>query len=130
LIGVTNIGVKILKEPNKEIDSSEFSDFSVHTKTKALSIQQVGVTTADSDTDNQIVIEHNLGYPPSFITGRLYNQGDTFITLPEEQAMSPMGDFYGKTRATSNQLSIGGSQSVVTGTFAYIIFKDPLERIR
>lgn len=124
----SDVGLAILKQPsNVNIEHNEFSNFSVHTDTKAMNIQQHGTAISVSTGVNRMTITHDLGYPPSFMLARIYNQGDIFIEIPSDKATTPIGDFYGVTRATSIDVTISGGQSAIVGTFGYIILKDPLE---
>lgn len=105
----SRFGVKILKTGSSSLRDDEFSRFSLNSRAKSLTIHQSGLATVDPAT-NQAVIQHDLGYLPSYML--FDNNGGPSV------AVRQFGD--------SNKLTFSGVQSVITGSFPYIVFKDPL----
>ncbi len=105
----SRFGVKVLKQGSVSLRDDEFSRFSLNSRAKALTIHQSGLVTVDPAT-NQATINHGLGYLPSYM---LFNTDGR-----PSVAVRQFGDL--------NKLTFFGVQAAITGSFPYIVFKDPL----
>lgn len=103
-------GVKILKNRSQGLRDNEFSRFSLNSRAKALTIHQSGIAHAGADNGNVAVIQHDLGYFPSYML--FQPTGEASV------AVRQYGDL--------NKLNFSGVQSALIGDFPYIIFKDPV----
>jgi hypothetical protein len=114
-------GVKVLRgDGNSRMNGTELSEYSLNTKGKTLAVQKTGVAVVDNE--GLAIIRHNLGFPPTYLTARMEDGGD------EIQSLDP--DFVpvlSSSRNDDNELVFGGAQGVLTGSFAYVIFKEPAE---
>lgn len=123
---LSKYGVKILRPKTyASLGDIELSGYSLNTKGKTLAIQKMGTATADDD--GFAIIRHNLGYPPTYLAARL-DENLLGGNKSEVSAINP--DFVpvlSSSRSGDNELVFGGAQSVLTGSFAYIIFKEPAE---
>jgi hypothetical protein len=109
-------GIKILRDTS-DIVEDELSKFALNTKSKALQIQKTGLTTANSGTNFRAVIQHNLGYPPTYMA--------TWADINRQWIAAINPDFVPVIgRADGATIEFGGAQSALTGTFTYIIFKE------
>ena len=111
-------GLKVLRDGG-DIDSRDYSKFSLHTKAKSLTIHQSGIVSASEGSNFTATIRHFLDYLPSYMIFRI--GGDGFGINGHLSAGVPARPFGDKTT-----LSFVGVQSVLIGNFAYIVFKDPL----
>lgn len=119
-------GVEFLKPSSAGIDIStanpEQLDFS--TRLRPLNILQHGTTTITSTT---IVINYVYNNPPLYSLAIYQPDGFTFpggkIAGPLIGALSFAG---GKGTVTSTQITVSGTQASLAGSFAYILYKDPL----
>lgn len=99
-----------------DVGTSDLRDYTLSTRGKGLAIQRTGTIYAAGvqDTDGLL---HNLGYPPSFIfVGTNNEKSRTLVWSPD--FFSPV------VTADTNKLRLGGAQSVLLGTFGYVILKD------
>lgn len=113
---VSGQGVKVLQTTGDFADL-ELSEFSLSTSSKALSIQKTGIATANSGTNNQVVIRHDLGYPPTFLS--------TYVDFNKQWVSAIDPDFNPiQGSANGTNLTFSGVQSILVGSFAYIIFKE------
>lgn len=130
-------GVKVIdpRNTNARMSSPEMSDFSMNTNAKALSIQQTG-TKRPTGVNNELVITHRLGYPPTYFISQV--QTPEFFALytiyasphPEQTVLYPMNDAVNNRNiATTTTLTIRGVQATLdpNGTWAYLLLKDPVE---
>ena len=114
-IAPSKYGVKITE--NNDFKQQELSKYGLNTKGKALAIQKTGSQKVNSKFE--IVIEHKLGFPPSYLATQVTTDNSV-------QAVNP--DFVPVLASANNQiLSFRGAQAALGGTWAYIIFKEPAE---
>jgi len=127
--GLSTVGMKILKNQGAGINSHEMSDFSINTSAKALAVHRTGLVTTDAT--GLLSINHRLGYPPTIFLARFIKPADWTsvfanpITENVVQAMNPAAG--AKVSATTNDVFVRGAQSVLVGTWAYLITKEPAE---
>lgn len=83
----------------------------------------IGATENPSDPQDRIY--HNVGYPPSYWMARI-----SLLEDDGEDIIYPIDRGFGAgfVYATSTYVRFRGAQAVAGGTYAYILFKDPLER--
>jgi hypothetical protein len=114
----SNYGMKVL-DPNKSGDmkSNEMSDFTLNTDAKALAVHMTGTQKVSSILVNKIVIRHNLGNPPIFMAAKC---GDEFVQPITPDFMSVIAD----SNINEQTLVFRGAQAILTGSYAYIIFKE------
>lgn len=92
------------------------------------------LSAAENPSSPEDTLEHDVGYPPSYWMARYEPwsvRGQTADdVLPGEDIIYPAdkGFEQGFTYATTTTLRFRGAQAVAGGRYAYIIFKDPLER--
>ena len=109
-------GVKITE--NNDFKIQELTKYTLNTKGKALAIQRTGTETADSN--NKIIIEHKLGFPPTYLAAEVASDKSYVNAL--NPSFVPV-----KSSANTRNLTFTGVQAALTGTWAYIIFKEPAE---
>lgn len=126
-------GLKVVNpnKPTARINDTEMSGFSTNTNAKALAVQQTGLRTAASP-DYQLVIEHNMGYPPTYFLAQYLTVTDWVGIYPRpldgEAWCYPLNsEIIGKTSANTATLTVEGAQAQLEGTWAFIIAKDPAE---
>lgn len=103
-------GIAALTKPGS-ISDTEYSEFSINTKAKSLTIHKSGIADASSGS---FVIEHNLGYQPSYLIFTVVGDGSISAGIPARS--------FGDTKT----LSFFGVQTTLSGKYSYIIFKDPI----
>lgn len=98
------------------------------------------ISATENPSNPQERIHHNVGYPPSYWMSRvefwatergpIAALGGTQPALYGEDIIYPIdrGFDTGFAYATSTYIRFRGAQAVAGGTYAYILFKDPLER--
>jgi hypothetical protein len=112
----TSVGVKIAPGTTS-FNTFELSKFSINTSGKALAIQKTGLVTANSGTNNEAVVVHDLGNPPIFLAA---------YASPTRQWVSALNPSFIPVLAKANAstLTFSGAQGALSGTLAYIIFKE------
>lgn len=125
-------GVRVLGERGGELSDEDMTKFNLHNNAKALAVQQTGTRTPNSGNGFGIIVDHNLGYPPTFFYARYYTPADwTFFhpnPLPDDTIITPINlSPSGLATSSTTRLSIFGAQSVLQGNYAFLIVKDPLE---
>lgn len=132
----TEYGMKNVEE-GKRIDSNEYSDFTIHTETKALSIHMSGTIKSDETNEYTPQVVHKLGYMPTYL---LYDINDkdsyfanttgknriAYIVGPQYKAFLNGYTLPMRVYANINKITFYGVQAVYVGILGYIIFKDPL----
>lgn len=127
-------GVKILRPGNSRIRSHDMEDFSLNTDAKALSVQKTGTAVPDGGTGH-LIINHDMGYPPTYLVTQVEYTTDwsSFYAdpLPADDRIKRLNNQqFAKASVTTSQLDLAGAQSALTGTYAYLIIKDPIEVAR
>lgn len=123
-------GVEFLK-PNVTVgDITEASpdQYSFSTALRPLNILQHGTVTIPGISGN-IVINYNYGQHPFYLLGVYYpdsftSVGSITIPGPLVEALAFAG---GRGAITSTTITVSGIQSTLSGSFAYILFKDPMD---
>lgn len=131
-INEPDVGVKILANQG-DITSGELSNFSVDTLGKAFAIQQTGLATALTTTPFTLTITHNMGYPPTYFIAPTQSLAEfdahTIFSNPLSDpviyAITTLP--VARVSATTTQLVLTGVQSVLAGTYAFLITKEPSE---
>lgn len=113
---VSKEGIRIA-QGNADMNDRELSKFSLNTSSKALSIQKTGIATSNSGTNFEAVIQHNLGYPPTYLATYADPAKNWVSTI--DPSFVPV-----KSSADGTNLVFSGAQAALTGSFAYIIFKE------
>jgi hypothetical protein len=109
-------GVKIAPGDTRFADI-ELSKFSINTTGKALAIQRHGLVTANSGTNYEAVVEHNLGNPPMFLAA--YADPNRGWVAALNPSFVPW-----MAGADDKALTFSGAQGALAGTLAYVIFKE------
>lgn len=110
----SKVGVKITTSNFRQ---QELSKYTLNTQSKSLAIQKTGVVLANSGTNFLAVIQHNIGNPPIYLATQAEPRL-TYITAFSPTFVPVISYADGRT------LTFRGAQSVLIGTFAYIIFKE------
>lgn len=132
--GLTNVGVgvKILTNGGS-MNSTNLQDFGIDTEAKALAIQQTGTAVATTANSGTLLINHNLGYPPTYFLAQVQSAAEfaatTIFTNPvPEGTISPMDTAFGaRITADAVNLTMKGVQAALSGTYAFLITKEPAE---
>lgn len=109
-------GIKVVRGTT-DMAEKELSKFALNTASKVLGIQKTGTGLSNSGTNNQLVIEHDLGHPPMFLLTYADVAGLWVSTI--DPSFLPA-----KSTADGSIMTFSGIQSALIGTFAYIIFKE------
>lgn len=118
-------GAKFLDQrPSRGLDEKSKHFYTLHTAARPMAIHQTG--TAEPDVNNQIVVNHSLGYLPTFKLVR-YEQLPADHPLPNQMVLHAFGETLGLARADSVNITLGGAQAALTGKHAYLVLKDPVE---
>lgn len=124
-------GIKILDgtQPLSITDKSP-EGFSLDTTMKTLAVHSVHTQFIDN-TNNKV--DHTVGYPPTyfimFAPFQPFTKYFSGYNIPY-RANTYSGQIYEplvRITATNNYLQFRGVQSVFTGTFVFVILKDPAE---
>jgi len=133
--GKSDHGVKFATEGNR-IDDGNPRHFSTDTTKKQLAVHQVKIFEEDSF---QYKVEHNVGYPPSYMTAEsprrhylnVYFMGDVKVEEYygpvgyDREMVGPIYDFSNFSTADGTYLTLKGIQSTQTAPVV-IVLKDPL----
>jgi len=112
---VDDYGIKVSRA-GKDISSTDFRDFVIHSNTRSPIIHKTGTGTFGAGGGN-VTIAHNLGYPPMFFFyGQIDSWGDS-----RYQMIACASDSYA-TADNTNLVFYAPYQM----TYAYIIFADPM----
>ncbi len=106
-----------IKSAIDDFRTQELSKYTINTTGKTLSVQKTGLVLANSGTSNLAVIRHDLGYPPTFLSNYADAQRQWVGAL--NPSFMPV-----VSSADGSTLTFRGAQSALSGTFAYIIFKE------
>lgn len=108
-------GVKI--SHSKGMRENELSEYALNTLGRSLAVQKTGTVAADASTGFEATINHNLGNPPVFLAA---------YADPQKQWVAALNPdfvpFIGE--ATATKMIFTGAQGAITGTIAYVIFKE------
>jgi hypothetical protein len=120
-------GLKILNENAAQgMDESNKSAYTFNTNAKSMLIQQHGTRTAGSPTF-QLVIDHRLGYPPTYYLARKITQEGAANPSLGKLTISAMNTIQGLAKSNSITLTVRGGQSALVGDFMFIVLKDPVD---
>jgi len=119
----SKIGAKFLNQhrTSQGMRDDEKSHYSLNTQAKAMGIQQTGVVEATVSNGHELVITHDLGYPPTYLTAEMD------LTDTSNPKIAVMGNVLGRVTANSVQVRIVGALAVLLGSWAYLVLKDPIE---
>lgn len=124
-------GLKILNNPTGQgMNEKNKSAYTLNTNAKSLLIQQHGIRTAGTVTTFQLVIDHRLGYPPTYYAAKRYEQVGAANPSLGKITMAPIDGIVGLGRSNSIILTIRGAQSALVGDYMFIILKDPVDVAR
>lgn len=120
-------GVKVLTEETAAtaMSDDDYRNFALNTEAKAMGIHKTGLTVANAATSNIATIQHGLGYLPTFMIYQYIADPDYGVLsggIEEPRLEGVRAD----TRATNTTLTFRGVQAALVGTYAYLIFKDPI----
>lgn len=130
-------GARVIKPTNQNgrINDTEMSGFSLHNNAKAFAIQQTGLRRAEAP-DFDVVIDHNLGYPPVYFIApyndyaEIYTGSVVGAPVPEGKNFCfQLNDVVVEATTTTTEMHIFGAQAVLVGNYAFLIVKDPLEGV-
>lgn len=123
-------GLKILNNPSAQgMGEKNKAAYTYNTNAKSMLIQQHGIRTAGSP-DFQLVIDHRLGYPPTYYAARRSTQTGAANPSLGKVTIAPMDNIIGLGRSNSITLTIRGAQSALVGDFIFIVLKDPVDVAR
>lgn len=127
---ISEFGVKFLDQNSTALDIRDASidNYSFNTQLRPLNILQHGTVTV---SNGSIVINYTYDQHPFYLLApyspSIYTDaGGVSIAAPLVSALSFAGS---RGTVTNNTISITGQQSVLTGSFAYILFKDPMDLV-
>jgi hypothetical protein len=126
-------GLKILNEPTPQgMREKNKSFYSYNTNAKSMLIQQHGIRTASASTlpANSIVIDHRLGYPPTFYVAKRFLQEGVSNPSAGKTVIRSLGTNIGLGKSNSITMTISGAQSILVGDYMFIILKDPVDVAR
>lgn len=109
-------GIKVSRGTT-DMAETELSKFAMDTASKSLAIQRTGMGIANSGTNNRLVIAHNLGHPPLFLLAKADVAGQ-WVGSVDPNFIDSIGS------ADAVNMTFRGAQAAMSGTFAYIIFKE------
>lgn len=72
--------------------------------------------------DNAEAIEHNVGYPPTYMLARV-------STINGEHMVYPLNRTNAMVKSDAKYLRLGGVQAIISGEYAYVVLKDPAELV-
>lgn len=128
-------GVEFLNSNSTALDIQDASinDFSFSTALRPLTVLQTGTytVTTSGPNDGFVVITYDYGEHPLYLLAT-YSPPGTFTSLtglatlvgPVVGSLSFAGS---RGTISNNTITIGGQQAALDGSFAYILFKDPLD---
>ncbi len=110
----SKMGIKITASDFRQ---QELSKYTLNTQSKSLSIKKTGIAVANSGTNYQAVIRHDIGNPPTYLVAEVD---------PKLIYITPITPDFVMARSSANgtTLTLSGAQAVLTGSWAYIIFKE------
>lgn len=120
----SSYGVKFIDTENgfNDLNAKEIYKYLQNSKEKVIGIHQHGTASIDIGS---IVINHGIGYPPSYEFTRVNGPSNYYV--PAEESISPFNINQGRVTTFPFKLTFSGSQSPLAGKYAYILFKDPAE---
>lgn len=124
-------GVRILQgaQTNHGMQDREMSHFSLNTDAKPFPIHMHGLATAPAS--GTITLAHRLGYLPTFFLAAYVATGLTVAAgYPDYMVGRPYLTGLGTTliaaHADTTNINLTGAGVVLSGTYAYLILKDPV----
>lgn len=108
------------------ISNDPVAEYNFSTQLKPLNILQYGTTTTQAGFIN---IAYNYPQYPLYMLCQYYPNGysrvGSFVKLPNP-AVTSLGFAGGQGSINSTTITVSGVQSIFAGSFAYILFKDPI----
>lgn len=121
-------GAKFLNSQSTALDinTASIDNYSFNTQLRPLNILQHGTVAVSGGL---ILIPYNYAQHPLYMLAQYFPNGysdasGAAIAGPLVGSLSFAG---GKGSITSTQITVQGVQATLTGTFAYILFKDPID---
>lgn len=123
-------GLKVLNQNGSQgMNEKNKSAYTMNTNAKSMQIQQHGIRTAGSP-DYQLVIDHRLGYPPTFYAAKRYQQTGAANPSLGKTTIAAIDNVIGLGRSNSITLTIKGGQAALVGDYMFIVLKDPVDTAR
>jgi len=129
----TGYGIEFVTEANAspQISEDPVGEYSFSTRLKPLNILQTGTytvnDTAGVPNSGYIVINYSYPQNPLYQLCQYYPSGISSAALSMTQALvGPLGYQGAKGSVGNGTILIAGSGSALSGSFAYILFKDPI----
>lgn len=116
------IGIKVLKDGAGNINSEDVGDFSFLTNARNIGIQMHG--TRATNASGHLVFVHDAGYPPTYFVARIQTNIGATAFPPR---IFPMNQAFGFATANASTIDIRGAQTVLSGNYAVLVLKDPVE---
>lgn len=111
------------------IDSEDMEPFTLNTRGKQISIHKHGLVMANGT----VVVKHDIGYPPSYLICKVDSAAEwsSFYARPNYDSDLVAGpllsSFYLAQQLDKDTLSFRGVQVTLSGYYAFVILKDPME---
>lgn len=132
-VGAQKYGVKIIKRGGS-INRKPKTNFSLHTNAKSLGIHKAGTaSTRLFGSSYRLVIDHNVGYPPTYLISQLDPNGDLGNPnhpLNNKIISRPLNAIGGATTSTAATLTIERGAIGFVENYMYAILKDPADNAR
>lgn len=111
-----------MREKNKK-------EYTLNTNAKSMAIQMHGVRRADqySIPAYNVVIDHRLGYPPTYYLARRYAQEGSSNPSLGKTVVEAMNAGSGISSSNSITMLVRGAQAPLLGDYMFIILKDPVD---
>ena len=126
-------GLKILNENiGQGIEEKNKGGYSVNTNAKSMLIQQHGVrnVSASSVPAYNVVVDHRLGYPPTYYMARRYTHTGSANPSLGKTVIEAIDNVIGLAKSNSITLTVAGAQAVLLGDYMFIVLKDPVDVAR
>lgn len=128
-VGPQKHGIKVVGR-GADIKDSSKANFALHTNAKSLAIHMHGIATATAATSNELRLDHDVGYPPTYFVAKRAVQIGSANPIKDKVAMESLNAGSGISDSTAIRLTIRGAQSALLGDYVYLILKDPVDVAR
>lgn len=117
-----NITAQGMREKNKK-------EYNLNTNAKSMAIQMHGVRTAGpgSVPAYNVVIDHRLGYPPTYYLAKRAAQTGAVNPMLGRVLIESMNAGSGISSSNTITMLVRGAQSVLLGDYMFIVLKDPVD---
>lgn len=125
-------GIRVIDGPGVRLEDTDMTKFRLHNNAKALGIQHTGVRIPDGTNGYSVIVDHDLGYPPTYFFAKYRKpedwSGSWTDPMPNDDYIYPMNQApLGLATSNTFRLQLAGAQGFLTGRFAFLIVKDPIE---